>query len=64
MSPELQAYFQASLQSLGHLPAPKRFFRTGTPTASPLDLAPEHVIKFLEQLDPATQPGNNLWDDM
>jgi hypothetical protein len=64
ISPEVQAYFQASLQSLGHLPAPKRFFRTNSPATSPLDLDPEHVIQFLEQLDPATQPIKNLWDDM
>lgn len=61
--PELQAYFQASLQSLGHLPARRRFFRPGPPAASPLDLDPEHVIQFLEQLDPAIQPVQSLPDD-
>ncbi len=49
MPPELQAYFQASLQSLGHLPPPKRFFNTKTTT--PLDLDPMQVVQFLEDLN-------------
>ena len=48
MPPELQAYFQASLKSLGHLPAPKRFFQVRPKASSPLDLDPLEVVRFLE----------------
>ena len=62
--PELQAYFQASLQSLGHLPVPKRFFQTTSATDSPLDLDLKQVIQFLERLDPETQPIQSLKEDV
>lgn len=48
--PELQAYFEASLQSLGHLAAPSRFSRRKT-TLPALDLDPIVVVQFLESLD-------------
>jgi hypothetical protein len=53
LPPELQAYFLASLASLGQLSAPKRFFLS-KPTTSPLDLDPTQVIRFLENLDTET----------
>ncbi len=51
MSPELKAYFQASLRSLGHLPSPKRFYHTKRSASSPLDLDPIHVVRFLESIN-------------
>ena len=49
--PDVEAYFQASLKSLGHLPSPKRLFRTKVRSASSLDLDPAKVVQFLENLN-------------
>jgi hypothetical protein len=47
--PELQAYFQASLTSLGQLAGPKRLFQPKAPP-SPLDLDLAKVVEFLENM--------------
>lgn len=51
LPPELQAYFEASLRPLGYLPAFRRlaFWRHRSP--SPLELEPERVLIYLENLD-------------
>jgi hypothetical protein len=51
--PELQAYFQASLQPLGYLSRPKRPFAAKA-APSPLDLDPAQVVQFLESLEAET----------
>ncbi len=51
LPPEVQAYFEASLRSLGHLSQRRTFFRTKTVTESPLNLDPTHIIYFLETLN-------------
>lgn len=49
LPPEVQAYFQASLKSLGYLSTPRRFFSSKAET-SPLDLDPARVVECLEGL--------------
>jgi hypothetical protein len=49
LPPEVQAYFQASLKSLGYLSAPRRLFSSKT-ERSPLDLDPARVIQSLKDL--------------
>ena len=47
--PEVQAYFQASATSFGYFTRPKlRFFQFRN-RPSPLDLAPEKIVQFLEE---------------
>ena len=53
LPPQLLAYFQASLQSLGNLPAPKLLFWRQHPP-SPFDVDPIQVVQFLKELD--TEP--------
>jgi len=49
MPPEIEAYFQASLQSLGNLSRRKRF--PGSKTApSALDMDPVRIVQYLEEL--------------
>jgi len=52
LPPEIQAYFEASLQPLGRL-SPGRRWRLpgGKKPASPLDLEPAAVIEYLENLN-------------
>lgn len=49
LPPEIQAYFQASLKSLGYLSPSRRLFSSKA-AASPLDLDPAQVAQFLENL--------------
>lgn len=52
LPPELQTFFEASLQPLGYLAANRRFgFWRGRRRPSPLDLDPQRVVAFLENLD-------------
>ena len=51
MPPDIGAYFQASLQSLGNLSPGSRFSFTKK-TASPLDIDPAVVVAYLEELNP------------
>jgi hypothetical protein len=53
LPPEIQAYLQASKTSFSHLLTDRSRFRPGSgSTPTPLDLAPEKIIQFLEdQLD-------------
>jgi hypothetical protein len=50
--PEIQAYLQAGMVSIGHFSEPKSRFRLRKQQPTPLDLNPELVIQFLEdQID-------------
>jgi hypothetical protein len=53
LPPEIEAYLQASKTSFSHLLTDRSPFRPGSgSTPTPLDLAPEKIIQFLEdQLD-------------
>lgn len=49
LPPEVQAYFQASATSLGHLGRPRWPWLRAKAQATPLDLKPEKIAQFLEE---------------
>ncbi len=55
--PDLTAYFQASLQSLGNLESQNRLLFWKSKAASPLDIEPARVAAYLEELN--HQPNKN-----
>jgi hypothetical protein len=63
MPPEIQAYFQASLKSLGYLSTPKRLLSSKA-VISPLDLDPARIAQFIENLtiEPITSSKRSAHD--
>ena len=49
LPPAIQAYFEASTKSLGHLPPSGPVWRRSRPPATPLDIDPEQITQFLEE---------------
>lgn len=49
LPPTLQAYFEASTKSLGHLPPSGPTWLRSRSTPTPLDIDPEQITQFLEE---------------